>query len=155
METIAILKKIIIQNLISSWTFCNWDCYKQPTFFFSPSVCLAYLAALSVQAIVLLRANNAYLQISPNWLAALWDLDELLSQTQQEAANQQQQSCTQRAAMSKHVRKQKGNGWAQARLAWLEQQSLQTTLRKEPTTIKTLVGLTVPFCKGVVSGQLT
>lgn len=33
METIAILKKIIIQNLISSWTFCNWDCYKQPIFF--------------------------------------------------------------------------------------------------------------------------
>jgi len=153
METIAILKQIIMQNLISSWTFCDWDCYKQPIFF--PSVCLAYLAALSVQAIVLLRVSNAYLLISPNWLAALWDLDELLSQTQQEAANQQQQSCTQQAAMSKHIRTQKGNGWAQARLAWLEQQSLQTTLRKEPTSIKTLVGLTTPFCKGVVSGQLT
>lgn len=41
METIAILKKKYNnnkknQNLISSWTFCDCDCYKQPIFFSPP-----------------------------------------------------------------------------------------------------------------------
>lgn len=39
METIAFLLKKsptnLFQNLISSWTFCDRDCYEEPIFFLS------------------------------------------------------------------------------------------------------------------------
>lgn len=85
METIAFLKKIsqtnLFQNLFSSWTFCDHDCYKELIFFPLP-VYFVYLAALSVQSIVLLMVSKAYLLIEPSCYcthAVLQDLDELSS----------------------------------------------------------------------------
>lgn len=111
-----------------------WPWLLQATYFFPLLVYFVYLTALSVQSIVFLMVSKAYLPIWPSRYrshAVLQDLDELSSQTLREAASQQQeQSWTQQATVSRHVRTQKGDRWAWTRLAWLEQQSLQMTPKK-------------------------
>lgn len=111
-------KKIPKQSFPESHFLLNilWPWLLRGTYFFPLPVYFVYLAALSIQAIVLLMVSKAYLLIKPSRYcsnAVLQDLDEHSSQTLREAASQQrEQSWTQQATMSRHVRTQKGNGWA-------------------------------------------